>query len=113
MEYLIKIINYLGYSQVTIDSDPVVLYAASILVLTILALVGVFYMLINFIFIILGYNQAFLAILNKWVSSKWLNRIVTFHRAYSIYTILLESACIIAILVNIITTSSGILSNYL
>lgn len=60
MEYLIKIINYLGYTHVTVDSDPIVLYAASILVLAILALVGVLYMLIYSLFIILGYNKSFL-----------------------------------------------------
>jgi hypothetical protein len=60
MEYLIKIINYLGYKHVTADSDPIVIYAAYILVLAILALVGVLYMLIYTLFIILGYNKSFL-----------------------------------------------------
>ena len=43
----------------------------------------------------MGYNQAFLAMLVKWFSVKWLNRFVNFHRAYSIYTLFLESAFII------------------
>ena len=43
MEYLIKVVNFLDYNHVTVDSDPVVLYAASILVLAILALVFFIY----------------------------------------------------------------------
>jgi hypothetical protein len=70
MEYLINIINYLGYTHVTVDSPPVVIYAASIFILAIIALVGVLYMLLYILFIILGYNQAFLTMLGKYISNK-------------------------------------------
>jgi hypothetical protein len=62
--------NYLGYYQVTVDSPPVVIYAASIYILSIIALVGVIYMLIYILFIILGYNKAFLSMLGKYISTK-------------------------------------------
>ena len=111
MNYLITIINYLGYYQVTVDSPPVVIYAASIYILSIIALVGVIYMLIYILFIILGYNKAFLSMLGKYISTKWLDRLVSWHRTYSIYIIILESLCVIYILFTIITTSSNILNN--
>jgi len=111
MNYLITIINYLGYYQVTVDSTPVVNYAASIYILSIIALVGVIYMLIYILFIILGYNKAFLSMLGKYISTKWLDRLISWHRTYSIYIIILESLCVIYILFTIITTSSNILNN--
>ena len=65
MEILIKIINYLGYSNVTVNSDPLVLYACTILVLSILALVGYITTLFYLSLIILGYNQKFIQFLSK------------------------------------------------
>jgi hypothetical protein len=42
IELVVKILNLLGFNGVTVDSDPFVLYAGCILLLSILALLAFF-----------------------------------------------------------------------
>jgi hypothetical protein len=66
MEVLVQILKLFGFSGVTVDSNPLVLYAGGVLVLTLLALFAFFSLLFSFIVIILGYNQNILNYLGVW-----------------------------------------------
>jgi len=110
MEIVVKILNLVGFNGVTVDSDPVVLYAGSILLISILALLAFFSVVFSFILIILGYNPKILNYLGKWVSSKWLNRLVIFSRINNLYTILMECFIFSSIMYTLISSSCKILS---
>jgi hypothetical protein len=65
MEVVVKILNLLGFNGVTVDSNPFVLYAGSILLLSILAILAFFSVVFSFILIILGYNPKIFNYLGK------------------------------------------------
>jgi len=65
MEHVVKILNLLGFNGVTVKSDPLVLYAGSILLLSILAIFAFVSLVVSFISIILGYNPKILNYLGK------------------------------------------------
>jgi hypothetical protein len=65
MELAVKTLNFLGFNGVTADSDPLVIYAGGILLLSILAIMAFISVVFSFIFIILGYNQKILNYLGK------------------------------------------------
>lgn len=67
MEILVKILNFLGFSGVNVDSNPLVLYMFCI---NYISYIGFLSLLLSFIIIILGYNQKILNYLGKWVTSK-------------------------------------------
>ena len=64
MELVVKILNLVWFNGVTVDSDPFVLYAGGIFLLSILAIMA-FFSLVSFILIILGYNPKILNYLGK------------------------------------------------
>lgn len=110
MEFVVKILNLVGFNGVTVDSDPFVLYAGCILLLSILAILTFFSLVFSFILIILGYNPKLLNYLGKWVPSKWLNRFVVLSRVSNLYTILIECFFFSSIMYTLISSSCKILS---
>lgn len=117
MEVLVQILKLFGFSGVTVDKNPLVLYAGGVLVLTLLALFAFFSLLFSFIVIILGYNQNILNYLGvlgtRRVYSKWLNRFVNLSRAINLYYILVECFIFSSIMFTLISSSYKILSFYL
>jgi hypothetical protein len=65
MELVVKVLNLLGFNGVTVDSDPLVLYAGCILLLSILVIFTFFSLVFSFILIFLGYNPNLLNYLGK------------------------------------------------
>ena len=110
MELVVKVLNLLGFNGVTVDSDPFVLYAGCILLLSVLAILAFFSLVFSFILIILGYNPKILNYLGKWISSKWLNRLVILSRVSNLYSILIECFIFSSIMYTIISSSCKILS---
>ena len=110
MEVVVISLNLLGFKGVTLDSDPLVLYAGCILLLSILAILAFFSLVFSFIFIILGYNPKILNYLGKWVPSKWLNRLILLSRVSNLYSILIECFLFSTIMYTFISSSCKILS---
>ena len=111
MNILVKILQFLGFSNITVDSDPFVLYAGSVLLLSVLAILGFFSMFLSFLLIMLGYNQKLLNYLSKWISSKWLNRLVVLSRVGNVYSIFIELCIFSYIMYTLIWSSYVILSS--
>jgi len=110
METLVKILHLIGFTGVSVNSDPLVLYAGGVLLLSILALLGVLTMFLSFLLIVLGYNQNFLNYLGKWIPSKLLNRLVILSRVTNLYTILIELFFFSSIMYTLISSSYKLLS---
>jgi hypothetical protein len=65
MEIVIKTLNLIGFNTVTLESDPLVLYAGCFFILSILIIMSFISVVFSFSLIILGYNQNFLNYVGK------------------------------------------------
>ncbi len=110
MELAVKILNLLGFNGVTVDSDPFVIYAGCILLLSFLAIWAFLSLVVSFIFRFLGYNPIILNYLGKWLPSKWVNRLVILSRVSNFYTILIECFLFSSIMYTFISISCKVLN---
>ena len=70
MEVVIKFLNLLGFNGVTLNSDPFVLFAGFILLLSVLAILTFVSIIFSFLILILGSNPKILTYFGQWFSSK-------------------------------------------